>query len=120
MPPVIRPAEKPTLKWGTQGMFSTVICISSDSADEVETHLFGQGDGLKTTRILLKQGGATGITQFRMIARFLPPRPRLVTTYYRHRHPLGSGSSTCLHLQGEGVDNNYRGARRQGRSARKM
>ena len=101
-----------TLKWGTQGMFSTAICISSDSADEVERIYLEQGDGLKATSILLKQGRNWHYTIQDDSSAFAtaPAIGDDITV----TDILGSGSSTIAYTyKAKIVDNNYRGARRQ-------
>lgn len=51
-----------TIKWGTDGMYSTYIVKSLTPTDEIETMYVENGTGLKSTRIMLAQGRTFDIT----------------------------------------------------------
>lgn len=51
-----------TIKWGTDGQYSTYIVKSLTPTDEIETIYIENGTGLKSTRVMLAQGRQFDIT----------------------------------------------------------
>lgn len=100
-----------TIRWGTQGACNSAIVISADQAQEVEKIYLEQGEGLKATRIMLKQGQTWDFTfQDDSTVFATPPKVGDVITVTDF---MGSNNAATTGWFGTVVDNNYRTARKQ-------
>lgn len=101
-----------TIKWGTGGAWAaaaSAIVISADQAEDVEKQYIEQGEGLRATRILLKQGRTwdyTIIDDSTVWAAGPNVGDLVVLTHF-----LGTGANFTY--KGIITDNNYRAARKQ-------
>lgn len=101
-----------TIRWGTSGAWvpnASAVVISADQAAEVEKIYLEQGDGLKSTRILLNQGKNWDFTIQDDTGVFSSPPSvgdNVVVVNF-----LGNGTNYTY--KGIIIDNNYRAARKQ-------
>ncbi len=101
-----------TIKWGTGGAWAnapTAIVISADQAREVEKIYLEQGDGLKSTRILLNQGTNWDFTIQDDSTIFASP-PNIGENVVVANF-LGTGANYTY--KGMIIDSNYKAARKQ-------
>ena len=101
-----------TIRWGTGGIWpqnSAAIVISADAAEEAEKIYIEQGEGLKATRITLKQGRTWDFTVVDDSAVFASPPAvgSMITVVNFLANNTNAASQAVV------IDNNYRAARKQ-------
>jgi hypothetical protein len=99
-----------TIKWGTDGLYSTYIVKSMTPTDEIEVIYIENGTGLKSTRIDLAQGRQWDITVIDDTS-IVPPR---INTNITIVDPLGVMSG------GNGTNITARVIGKNGQAARKQ
>lgn len=104
-----------TIKWGTGQAWApsaSAIVVSADSAEEVEKMYIEQGDGMRATRVVHRQGHTwdfTIVDDSSVFAAGPNVGDNVVVTHF-----LGGGASPGnFTYRGFITDNNYRAARKQ-------